>query len=106
MLLAAIDECHRGTYDFVYLPIDFRANAFLFLNTWSLWSICFIENNFLEKFCCTFSVLCHGRRKKLSFLHLSKGGGNDLLQEMECHFPEQLRKFKKMHNFFVKNSLI
>ncbi|XP_028215277.1 protein MEI2-like 4 [Glycine soja] len=24
MLLAAIDECHRGTYDFVYLPIDFR----------------------------------------------------------------------------------
>ncbi|KAL2329701.1 hypothetical protein Fmac_017282 [Flemingia macrophylla] len=24
MLLAAIDEHHRGTYDFVYLPIDFR----------------------------------------------------------------------------------
>ncbi|XP_027929054.1 protein MEI2-like 4 [Vigna unguiculata] len=24
MLLAAIDERHRGTYDFVYLPIDFR----------------------------------------------------------------------------------
>ncbi|TKY64962.1 MEI2 4 [Spatholobus suberectus] len=24
MLLAAVDERHRGTYDFVYLPIDFR----------------------------------------------------------------------------------
>ncbi|KAK2974181.1 hypothetical protein RJ640_021472 [Escallonia rubra] len=25
MLLAAIDEQHRGTYDFIYLPIDFKA---------------------------------------------------------------------------------
>ncbi|XP_044508153.1 protein MEI2-like 4 isoform X2 [Mangifera indica] len=24
MLLAAIDECHKGTYDFIYLPIDFK----------------------------------------------------------------------------------
>lgn len=24
MLMAAIDECHRGTYDFIYLPIDFK----------------------------------------------------------------------------------
>ncbi|KAK9278715.1 hypothetical protein L1049_028290 [Liquidambar formosana] len=24
MLLAAIDELHRGTYDFIYLPIDFK----------------------------------------------------------------------------------
>lgn len=24
MLLAAIDENHRGTYDFLYLPIDFK----------------------------------------------------------------------------------
>ncbi|GAA0183792.1 RNA metabolism protein [Lithospermum erythrorhizon] len=24
MLLAAIDECHKGTYDFLYLPIDFK----------------------------------------------------------------------------------
>ncbi|KAF3323578.1 protein MEI2-like 4 isoform X2 [Carex littledalei] len=24
MLLAAIDESHRGTYDFIYLPIDFK----------------------------------------------------------------------------------
>lgn len=24
MLLAAIDERHRGTYDFIYLPIDFK----------------------------------------------------------------------------------
>jgi len=24
MLLAAIDESHRGTYDFLYLPIDFK----------------------------------------------------------------------------------
>lgn len=24
MLLAAIDEFHKGTYDFFYLPIDFK----------------------------------------------------------------------------------
>lgn len=24
MLLAAIDETHKGTYDFLYLPIDFK----------------------------------------------------------------------------------
>jgi len=24
MLLATIDEQHRGTYDFIYLPIDFK----------------------------------------------------------------------------------
>ncbi|KAG6426688.1 hypothetical protein SASPL_110915 [Salvia splendens] len=28
MLLAAIDERHRGTYDFIYLPIDFKASLF------------------------------------------------------------------------------
>ncbi|OVA17369.1 RNA recognition motif domain [Macleaya cordata] len=28
MLLAAIDERHRGTYDFIYLPIDFKASFF------------------------------------------------------------------------------
>ncbi|TVU14740.1 hypothetical protein EJB05_38231 [Eragrostis curvula] len=27
MLLAAIDETHRGTYDFIYLPIDFKASV-------------------------------------------------------------------------------
>ena len=26
MLLAAIDEHHRGTYDFIYLPIDFKVS--------------------------------------------------------------------------------
>jgi hypothetical protein len=31
MLLAAIDETLRGTYDFIYLPIDFKASgAFLY----------------------------------------------------------------------------
>jgi hypothetical protein len=24
MLLTAIDEGHKGTYDFIYLPIDFK----------------------------------------------------------------------------------
>lgn len=35
MLLAAIDENHRGTYDFLYLPIDFKVNVvvlFLLMN--------------------------------------------------------------------------
>lgn len=31
MLMAAIDECHRGSYDFIYLPIDFKASFFTFL---------------------------------------------------------------------------
>jgi hypothetical protein len=29
LLLAVIDENHRGTYDFVYLPIDFKVCLFL-----------------------------------------------------------------------------
>lgn len=32
MLLAAIDESHGGTYDFLYLPIDFKVcRLFLFI---------------------------------------------------------------------------
>jgi len=27
MLLAAIDEYHKGTYDFLYLPIDFKVSV-------------------------------------------------------------------------------
>lgn len=30
MLLATIDENHRGTYDFLYLPIDFKVNTVSF----------------------------------------------------------------------------
>jgi hypothetical protein len=30
MLLAAIDENHKGTYDFLYLPIDFKVYVMLF----------------------------------------------------------------------------
>lgn len=33
MLLAAIDENHRGTYDFLYLPIDFK----VFISATSFW---------------------------------------------------------------------
>ncbi|KAH9658560.1 protein MEI2-like 4 [Citrus sinensis] len=29
MLLAAIDERHKGTYDFIYLPIDFKASPYI-----------------------------------------------------------------------------
>lgn len=29
MLLAAIDENHKGTYDFLYLPIDFKVIFYL-----------------------------------------------------------------------------
>lgn len=29
MLLAAIDEQCRGTYDFLYLPIDFKASKYV-----------------------------------------------------------------------------
>lgn len=27
MLMAAIDERHPGTYDFIYLPIDFKVRT-------------------------------------------------------------------------------
>lgn len=30
MLLAAIDENHKGTYDFLYLPIDFKVFTVFF----------------------------------------------------------------------------
>lgn len=31
MLLAAIDESHKSTYDFIYLPIDFKVVYFFHL---------------------------------------------------------------------------
>lgn len=33
MLLAAIDETHKNTYDFLYLPIDFKVVYFFPLLT-------------------------------------------------------------------------
>jgi hypothetical protein len=36
MLLAAIDENHRGTYDFIYLPIDFKVYVWSVLYMWHL----------------------------------------------------------------------
>ena len=37
MLLAAVDERHKGQYDFFYLPIDFKVSIYLcFLNTFYL----------------------------------------------------------------------
>lgn len=40
MLLAAIDERHRGTYDFIYLPIDFKVWFLMFRSHPSvLWEI-------------------------------------------------------------------
>lgn len=32
MLLAAVDERHKGQYDFFYLPIDFKVRSFIFPN--------------------------------------------------------------------------
>lgn len=29
LLMATIDEQHRGTYDFIYLPIDFKVSSIL-----------------------------------------------------------------------------
>jgi hypothetical protein len=36
MLLAAIDEFHKGTYDFFYLPIDFKV-----LDSKPIWAVLF-----------------------------------------------------------------
>lgn len=48
MLLAAIDERHRGTYDFIYLPIDFKASFILLWNLISGFCMtCCIDPSFL-----------------------------------------------------------
>lgn len=39
MLLAAIDENHRGTYDFVYLPIDFKVSLL-----WAFNNVSYLES--------------------------------------------------------------
>uniref|UniRef100_A0A0D9ZT20 RRM domain-containing protein n=1 Tax=Oryza glumipatula TaxID=40148 RepID=A0A0D9ZT20_9ORYZ len=46
LLLAVIDENHRGTYDFIYLPIDFKV-YFFFLSV----KDCNCEYNFRTDFC-------------------------------------------------------
>lgn len=51
MLLAAIDENHKGTYDFLYLPIDFKVIVCCFLseNIYSIFfKIFYLPQLFLE----------------------------------------------------------
>lgn len=51
MLLAAIDEHHRGTYDFIYLPIDFKVSN---IDCYLVGLINLIENFF---FLCRINVM-------------------------------------------------
>ncbi|XP_047315288.1 protein MEI2-like 2 [Impatiens glandulifera] len=52
MLLAAIDEKHRGAYDFLYLPIDFKNKCnvgYAFINMLSPWHIVSFYESFNGK---------------------------------------------------------
>jgi hypothetical protein len=48
MLLAAIDETHRGTYDFIYLPIDFKVNGALSLSAKTVLTRFYISAYFFD----------------------------------------------------------
>lgn len=50
MLLAAIDENHQGTYDFLYLPIDFKVcSSYIYFSIRDLWFwFCFQDDLFIN----------------------------------------------------------
>lgn len=50
MLLAAIDENHRGTYDFLYLPIDFKVTLDYPFDCW---------DRTITKTCSFLAILLH-----------------------------------------------
>lgn len=58
MLLAAIDERHRGTYDFIYLPIDFKASFLLLLNLFYFCGLMFLDDCNLESSTCLLFLFC------------------------------------------------
>jgi hypothetical protein len=59
MLLAAIDELHKDTYDFFYLPIDFKVVDSMLTCTAVLRGIFCVASNYLIN----LLTLCHMQNK-------------------------------------------